>query len=214
MLNNNQYPFVLLLTHRRGIGILVCKNSTFLNSPELNYSNLFTQIKNQNSYFFKNEIFEFIDFNNVTCARAIGKTAENLFALYQESLEKAELKPHEIKTLIIGVGPGSFTGLRLGCSFVNGIKIATPELNLLPVTSTLTNELLEICKIYQCEEECKKQLEEYQIDDESTGYITFFDLIICLLTAKDENRKFVEFLVPEYGRDPSPVIKLREGIIQ
>jgi tRNA N6-adenosine threonylcarbamoyltransferase len=208
---NYQYPLALILTHRRGVGIMVCKDKSILDSQNFINSNLFHFIKDKKPLFSNEGIFEFIHLQDIIFSRAIGKTAENLFAIYQKSLHESSLSSHEVKTLIVGVGPGSFTGLRLGCAFVNGMKIASTGMNLLPVSTYLTPDLLSICRENSCEEECIKQLGDYHLEDESTGYITFFDLIVCLLKAKEEKRNFIDSLAPEYGREPGPVLKLREG---
>jgi hypothetical protein len=207
-----EFPLILILTHRRGVGIMVCKDRSIINSLNSVNFNLFQQIKHQKPILTNNEIFEFLDFKNVILSRVIAKTAENLFAIYKETLQKSSLYPSDVKTLIVGIGPGSFTGLRLGCAFVNGMKLASVGMKLLPVSTFLTPKLLKICKENFCEEECIKQLGDYQLEDESTGYITFFDLAACLFHAKDEKRQFVDSLSPEYGKEPGPVLKLREGI--
>lgn len=213
MFSNYEYPLALILTHRRGVGIMICKNKSILeDSKNFNNSYFFNLIKNQKPSLRNDGIFEFLNFKSLTFSRAVGKTAENLFAIYQMSLQESLLHSHDVKTIILGVGPGSFTGLRLGCAFVNGIKMASTEVSLLPVSTYLTSDLLNICKENSCEEECIKQLKDYNLEDESTGYITFFDLISCLLKVKEEKRRFVDSLSPEYGREPSPILKLREGI--
>ena len=211
MLSNYQYPLALILTHRRGVGVMVCKDKSIFESHNFNKSNLFNYIKNKKKLINNDGVFEFLHFKDIIFSRAVGKTAENLFAIYQKSLEELSIHSQNIKTLVVGVGPGSFTGLRLGCAFVNGMKTASPGMSLLPVSTYLTPELLNICKEYLCEEECIQQLGEYQPEDESTGYITFYDLIACLLKAAEDKRLIVDSLSPEYGREPGPVLKLREG---
>ncbi|WP_397600607.1 hypothetical protein [Silvanigrella sp.] len=204
-----QFPFALILTHRRGVGIIICKNNLELKSLILNDSG-FTNIINSKINLIDSNIEYFLT-EQTLFSRVIGKTAENLFAVYQKSLKIVSLTSQDIKTIIVGVGPGSFTGLRLGCAFVNGLKTGSKELNLLPVSTYLTNELLDICKFKNCEFECKQQLGEFDLDDESTGFITFFDLYFSLKKAWEEKRYYVESLSPEYGKEPGPVLKLREG---
>lgn len=46
---------------------------------------------------------------------------ESLPALFDELLAKASISANEIDKLIIGSGPGSFTGLRIGQSFFTGL---------------------------------------------------------------------------------------------
>ena len=206
-----QFPISLILTHRRGVGIIVCKNQMeliFLLSNEFSF---FEKIKHHFRTILTESNMEYFFLNQILFSRVIGKTAENLFSVYQNSLNKVSLLPQEIKTLIVGVGPGSFTGLRLGSAFVNGLKIGSKNLKLLPVSTFLTPELLNMCKIKNCDNECILQLGEYEIEDESTGFVTFFDLYFCLKNSLNHKRSFVEFLSPEYGKEPGPVLKLREG---
>ncbi|WP_202613977.1 hypothetical protein [Silvanigrella paludirubra] len=204
-----QFPFALILTHRRGVGIIICKNNSELKSLIQNKSG-FTNILNSKINLIDSNIEYFLK-EKTLFSRVIGKTAENLFTVYQRSLEIVSLTSQDIKTIIVGVGPGSFTGLRLGCAFVNGLKTGANQLNLLPVSTYLTNELLDICKINHCEFECKQQLGDFDLDDESTGFITFFDLYFSLKKAWEDKRNYVESLSPEYGKEPGPVLKLREG---
>ncbi len=210
MLNNNlKYPLVLILTHRRGVGIAIIldekKLLNFLNNAEENFLNsCLHDIKYSSN-------FEYFIQNEVTFTRVIGKTAENLYELYQFSMGIANLSTLNIKTFAVGIGPGSFTGLRLGCAFINGLKIGNPYLNLIPITTLLTADLLNECNEYFSAENCKLQLHEFDTNDESTGYITFYDLYFCLKKLFDENKLAVESLIPEYGKQPGPVLKILEG---
>lgn len=204
-----QFPLSLILTHRRGVGIMICKNKSDLNSILSNESIFFEKMKT--NFKLVDSKYESFFINQILFSRVIAKTAENLYEIFHQSLEKSELSPQDIKTMIVGVGPGSFTGLRLGCAFVNGLKMGIKNLNLLPVSTYLTPELLYNCRLNTCEDTCLQQLGEYELEDESTGYVTFFDLFLCLKKSIAEDRSFVGSLSPEYGKEPGPVLKLREG---
>ncbi|WP_186645258.1 hypothetical protein [Fluviispira vulneris] len=210
MFSQLEFPFALILTHRRGVGIALFKSDLIFSSSfnELDY---YTLIKNSKMTQIRDDNIELLEFEDLIFSRVKGKTAENLFHLYTKTLERFSIKSHEIKTLLVGTGPGSFTGLRLGCAFANGLKMGLP-INLLPVKTFLTPELLEICRKMSVEHEFIEQLGDYQEDDESTGFVTFFDLLASLLHARNEDRIFVDSLIPEYGREPGPVIKLNEGL--
>lgn len=47
--------------------------------------------------------------------------SRTLTAKYQALLKKAGVKQEELAGIIVFVGPGSFTGLRIGISFANGL---------------------------------------------------------------------------------------------
>jgi tRNA threonylcarbamoyladenosine biosynthesis protein TsaB len=47
--------------------------------------------------------------------------AEALFPLLDELLAEAGVKRQELQSIAVGVGPGSFTGLRVGIAFAEGI---------------------------------------------------------------------------------------------
>ncbi|MEZ4753392.1 MAG: tRNA (adenosine(37)-N6)-threonylcarbamoyltransferase complex dimerization subunit type 1 TsaB [Bdellovibrionota bacterium] len=58
---------------------------------------------------------------------------EELANLVQQTLSDADLKAKDIRKLIIGSGPGSFTGLRIGFSFMKGLASALGlSLDVLP----------------------------------------------------------------------------------
>ena len=61
--------------------------------------------------------------------------AENLFILMQDALSEAELSLQDIDCLAVTVGPGSFTGVRIGLAAARGISIAQPSLMTLGVTN-------------------------------------------------------------------------------
>lgn len=61
--------------------------------------------------------------HNLECAEEQSHN-EKLGALVQDLLKAAARKPEDIGLVVIGEGPGSFTGLRIGYSFVQGFCYA------------------------------------------------------------------------------------------
>lgn len=194
------HPMAILLTHRRGAAVAILKNN--FNDEEFNFSGIHIENEVEDPY-------EFIHLNGKAIfARVLGKTAENLANLYQFCLKQLSLECSDIKTLAVGIGPGSFTGLRLGCAFANGLSLGKPS-NLLPVTTHFISDILTPMSDTKLEQEFKRQLGEYSHTDESSGYVTFFDLKLALSQVKEGKRSFVTSLVPEYAKDPSPLAKLK-----
>jgi tRNA threonylcarbamoyl adenosine modification protein YeaZ len=72
--------------------------------------------------------------------RKENKRAEDMDTMLQINLEKHSLKHTDIKTIIVANGPGSFTGLRAGIAFAQGLGF--PGNMPLHVFSSLTPMLL------------------------------------------------------------------------
>jgi len=50
--------------------------------------------------------------------------AEMLVPLIEQALDNISLSPRELKTIAVSIGPGSFTGLRIGLSVAKGMALA------------------------------------------------------------------------------------------
>ena len=142
--------------------------------------------------------------------RSPEKTAENLLEAYLGILSMASYCASQIKTLAVGTGPGSFTGLRLGCAFANGIALGQ-GCALLSIQTEFAPFFL---KDYPFEnqddlEEFKRQLGPHDPKDDSSGAVTFFDVQEAIQKIKNNQFQKVTILEPQYGREPGPVIKLR-----
>ena len=52
------------------------------------------------------------------------KPSEKIIELIEKSLRKANLDLHDLDCIAVGVGPGNFTGIRIGISVAKGIALA------------------------------------------------------------------------------------------
>ncbi len=50
---------------------------------------------------------------------------ENLFPWLEQILEKAALEPKDLELIVCALGPGSFTGLRIGLAAAKGLALST-----------------------------------------------------------------------------------------
>ncbi len=67
---------------------------------------------------------------------AANRHAEHLEPLVRRLLDRARLAVGDLQALAFGQGPGSFTGIRIGCGFVQGLAFAR-GLPVVPVCSLL-----------------------------------------------------------------------------
>jgi tRNA threonylcarbamoyladenosine biosynthesis protein TsaB len=68
---------------------------------------------------------------------AEARASDKLLPLLAEILAEAQTPATVISQVIVTVGPGSFTGIRLGLAVAQGLKLANPELDIIGI-STLT----------------------------------------------------------------------------
>lgn len=69
--------------------------------------------------------------------------AEILASMVQESLSKIGCNFTDINSIAIDIGPGSFTGIRIGLAYVAGIRMALPALRIIPIDTL--HALTTIC---------------------------------------------------------------------
>lgn len=55
---------------------------------------------------------------------APGKSSEELASAIEALLQKAAVSPQQLSALVLGSGPGSFTGLRIGFAYAKGLAFA------------------------------------------------------------------------------------------
>ncbi|MEM9385870.1 MAG: tRNA (adenosine(37)-N6)-threonylcarbamoyltransferase complex dimerization subunit type 1 TsaB [Pseudomonadota bacterium] len=63
--------------------------------------------------------------------------AKQLLAMIDELLREADMALGGLDGIVVGVGPGSFTGVRIGCSTAQGLALAG-DIQVLPVSSLAT----------------------------------------------------------------------------
>jgi tRNA threonylcarbamoyladenosine biosynthesis protein TsaB len=61
---------------------------------------------------------------------------KNIFGFIDNLLNKSQLKKEEIDLIALSVGPGSFTGLRVGCSVAQGLAFGLRK-KILPLSSLM-----------------------------------------------------------------------------
>src|SRR3989338_2449813 len=78
--------------------------------------------------------------------------SEQLIGLIKEGLAHLRLKKNDLETLIWGLGPGSFTGLRIGLSVLKGFHLGlrkksygASSLDLIALSSGLVSGELAVC---------------------------------------------------------------------
>ena len=77
--------------------------------------------------------------------------SEKLISLVEQTLNIAELKLSDIKTIAVSEGPGSFTGLRIGMAAAKGMAIAQ-GCNFIAVP-TIEAMALQICSYLETDKE-------------------------------------------------------------
>ena len=70
--------------------------------------------------------------------------AEKLPKFYKKLMDEVELSLIELSGIAISIGPGSFTGLRIGLSFAKGLAFSV-NVPLLPISTLLA--ITESCKL-------------------------------------------------------------------
>src|SRR5258706_14324961 len=64
--------------------------------------------------------------------------SEKIISLIDESLDDANITPTELEGVAVSIGPGSFTGLRIGLSVAKGLAYALDK----PIVAVPTLEAL------------------------------------------------------------------------
>ena len=63
------------------------------------------------------------------------KQSENILGLIDECLKQAKISVNELNAIACVIGPGSFTGIRIGAGLAKGICFAKQEIKRIPINS-------------------------------------------------------------------------------
>ena len=91
-----------------------------------------------------------IETSSVNCSIGLAKNKElfiehseeenahgkNIFSFIENLLKKSQLEKEEIDFIALSIGPGSFTGLRVGCSVAQGLAFGLQK-KILPLSSLM-----------------------------------------------------------------------------
>ena len=109
-----------------------------------------------------------IDTSTDTCSVSLGKNGEifnfhqnlprqhteNLLKVIKDLLDEADLNYEDLNTVAVGIGPGSYTGIRLSCSVAQGISfsqnikgVVLSSLELLSLELNTKNSFKEVVGI-------------------------------------------------------------------
>lgn len=145
----------------------------------------------------------------------IGKddTAEVLASLYAAVLTRAGMTDAGVETLAVGVGPGSFTGLRLGCAFGNGLLLGRPRRALAVDTPGVEGAQAPLASLSaRGLASCVLGLlggEPPRDDDPFSAPVSLADALAVAHALDRGGGEEVSEFSPRYGREPGPVLKLR-----
>ncbi len=68
-------------------------------------------------------------------SQELSKQSEMLFPLVNQMLTKNRLAFFDLDAIAVNIGPGSFTGVRIGVAAAKGLKLVLPNVKLIGVTS-------------------------------------------------------------------------------
>ncbi len=224
--------FVLLLTHRRG-GVAIAVNRPLLSSSQGNSSHFnealafSSHVVSQNVWLpWQRTLIDAV--YGLRCAVHAGTeplsvygapgfalalsratTAEYLSDMYIRVLKETGLKEECVENLVLGIGPGSFTGLRIGCAFANGLSRGRKR-RLFGVPCVSLSGIKDATVVLGTYEAWKSDFAVLELGkDESFAPIGLLDGIAALAKMASGEAHFAEELEPFYGKEPGPVIKLR-----
>lgn len=202
----------VILTHRHGACVaLVLKENKWMQKDFIKNAQKYAMEKSELVQMHEN--FEFIsDKHSFIFARALGKTAENLSNLFEFCGTHFESLNSKKFDLILGTGPGSFTGLRLGCAFANGLNFGNnaPQKLFSVSTPLITDLLVKFGSNQELINSFFQELGEYHKNDPASGYVTFFDLFYIFQQILENKIAACSNFMPVYSKTTAPVLNLRK----
>ncbi len=68
-------------------------------------------------------------------SQELSKQSEELFPLVNQILTDRQLSFSDLEAIAVNIGPGSFTGVRIGVAAAKGLKLVLPDIKLIGITS-------------------------------------------------------------------------------
>jgi hypothetical protein len=201
---------VLVCTHKRGVGLAVVPDPAHLMEIQIYADLLHGKAEQQPALALLSNTqarARFFADGRVCFATSDGLTAENLSHLYAQALQMLGLQDSSVNTLAVAVGPGSFTGLRLGCAFANGLHFGRSR-RLFAVHGVAPDTSDD--SFASVEPESFWGTPSKDSDDPFATQVSFGDLYSLLRLWGQGSAKLVDVLEPHYGREPTPVLKLKQ----
>lgn len=201
----------LVCTHKRGVGLAIVPALKAVEDIQkcaesiLSCASAEPQLVQLSKTQAHSKIFVFGSSCFATCE---GLTAENLAQLYAHLLRLLGADDSQVETLAVNVGPGSFTGLRLGCAFANGLHFGRRR-QLWAVSGTAATESAVPQSQHVYESSGFWGNPSPDADDPFATQMSFGDLYVLLRLWQGGSAQLVDVLEPHYGREPTPVLKLK-----
>lgn len=192
--------FLVTLTHRRG-------GTLFLSGARENsVVNLISVVENGPS---ERDGFQLYASGECVLCLSTSTTAEVLRQMYEAALKSMSLEDVDVKNLYFGHGPGSFTGLRLGSAFLNGLHFGRAR-SLYAFATPSADKLCQRARGANLPPSFLQELEILECEDEFSVFVTRLDMLWALEVL--ESATPVSEMQPAYGRLPGPVLKLKSRV--
>jgi len=201
----------LVCTHKRGVGLAIVPALKAAEDIQkcaeslLSCASLEPQLAQLPNTQARSKIFVCGSSCFATCE---GLTAENLAQLYAHLLGILGVDDSRVEMLAVNVGPGSFTGLRLGCAFANGLHFGRRRM-LFAVSEPHPAMPTAAQNQHDCASNAFWGSPSPDADDPYATQMSFGDLYALLRLWQGGSAHLVDVLEPHYGREPTPVLKLK-----
>lgn len=206
---------VLLLTHKRAGAVVVfpSKASSASEAPSLGMVRALEKAcasPEQPGLERTEDGVTFLQGDGIVVGLGGSQTAEMLARLYTDVLNRMGGKDAHVGELQVVVGPGSFTGLRLGCAFANGLVLGNPARALSALPAASPECVASVVEQWPLLSGFPQGVTIPQDDDDPfSAPVSFADVLAQLSLEKTRSDPALLEFFPAYGRDPGPVLKLR-----